>query len=223
MINLYKLQNIYNQLIYLLSQFKNIYVKKLNELPDCINRIVIGENRMSLYVDTTIQNITENDLRGATSIKNYAFRNTNCISIIIPDSVTSLGDYMCVGNSTLESIIIGNSVTYIPRAFENCVNLQNIVFGNNIKKISNDAFRGCARLKNITFPDSIVEIGGNAFYRCNALTDIYLNSTTPPSLDNAAAIPDTTTIHVPVGSGDAYRNATNWSYHATRIIEDPEL
>lgn len=223
MIDLYKLQHIYNQLIHLLPQFKNIYVKKLNELPDYIDRIVIGENRMSLYVDMTIQNITENDLRGATSIKKYAFRDTNCISIVIPDSVTSLGDYMCDGNSTLESIIIGNSVTYIPRAFEDCVNLQNIVFGNNIRKISNDAFRGCIRLKNIIFPDSIVEIDERAFYRCDALADIYLKSTTPPSLGGINAIPYTTIIHVPIGSGNAYRNATNWSYYSDKIIEDLEL
>ena len=53
--------------------------------------------------------------------------------------------------------------------------------------------------------------------------NIYLNSTTPPTLSDSISIPDTTTIHVPVGSGEVYRNATNWSYYADKIIENPEL
>ena len=43
-----KLQNIYNQIVHLLPQFKLIHVKELNRLPNYIDRIDIGENRMSL-------------------------------------------------------------------------------------------------------------------------------------------------------------------------------
>ena len=163
MIDLYKLQNIYNQIVHLLPQFKLIHVKELNRLPNYIDRIDIGENRMSLYVGGIIQNINENDLRGASSIKQYAFKNDGIINIIIPDSVTSIGDYMCSGNGTLESIVIGNNVTYLPRSFENCVNLRNVVLGNNMKTISNNSFTGCSNLTTITIPNSVKSIGGDCF------------------------------------------------------------
>ena len=65
-----------------------------------------------------------------------------------------------------------------------------------------------------------MSIGNSAFELCTNLTDIYLKSTTPPTLGNIDAIPTTTIIHVPVGSGETYKSATNWSNHASKIVED---
>lgn len=92
-----------------------------------------------------------------------------------------------------------------------------------VTTIGDYAFYSCEELENVTISDKIVSIGTSAFGNCTQLNDIYLKSITPPTLDNLNSIPTTTTIHVPVGSGEAYKTATNWSYHATRIVEDPEL
>ena len=94
---------------------------------------------------------------------------------------------------------------------------------NGITSIAKYAFRNCTSLTNVTIPDSVTSIGDDAFWGCTSLTNIYLNQTTPPSLGNTSAIPTTTTIHIPIGSGDAYKTATNWSYHSSRIVEDIEI
>jgi hypothetical protein len=56
---------------------------------------------------------------------------------------------------------------------------------------------------------------------CKNLKNIYLKSTTPPTLGyNNHFGGSSATIHVPIGSGDAYRSATNWSQFADDIVED---
>lgn len=199
---IYKLQNIYSQLLDLLFRLRTICVEKVDNLPRQINTIVVGTNKIPSYIDGTIQKIEAEDLCGVTNIDYATFR-------------------LC---SNLTSVTIPNSVTIIGRqAFDRCTNLTSITIPDSVTTIGESAFYDCNSLTSLIIPDSVTTIGNHAFGYCDRLTNIYLKSTTPPSLGDTSAIPTHTTIYVPVGSGDAYRNATNWSYHATRIIEDPEL
>ena len=86
--------------------------------------------------------------------------------------------------------------------------------------INRQLFRNSVRLVSATIPSSVSAIGSQVFYGCYNLKDIYLKPTTPPTLDDTSAIPTITTIHVPIGSGEVYRNATNWSSFASKIVED---
>ena len=92
-----------------------------------------------------------------------------------------------------------------------------------ITRVKDYAFRFCQNLVSVTIPDGVTFIGWMAFNGCYNLANIYLHSATPPSLYSTNAIPDTTIIHVPIGYGDAYKAATNWSYHSSRIVEDIEV
>ena len=84
-------------------------------------------------------------------------------------------------------------------------------------------FAYCTSLTSAVIGNSVASIGEYAFEACTSLTDIYVNPTTPPSLGDTFAIPHLCTIHVPIGSGDAYKSATNWSSIAYRIVEDIEI
>lgn len=84
-----KLQNIYNKILIVLSQLTEICVKKLNTLPHKIENIVIGENKLLTYLDRTLTEITENDLKLVATINKYAFYyNKNVVNIVMPDSIT---------------------------------------------------------------------------------------------------------------------------------------
>lgn len=100
-----------------------------------------------------------------------------------------------------------------------------IIIPDTATTIGECAFKDCYNFKNIIIPESITNIGNGVFMNCSYLADIYMHSTIPPTLANSSTntIPATATIHVPIGSGDIYRNATNWSSFADKIVEDIEI
>ena len=88
-----------------------------------------------------------------------AFYNcTSLTSIVIPDSVTSIG----------------------VDAFYNCTSLTSIVIPDGVTSIGYEAFRGCTNLTSIVIPDGVTSIDYQAFYNCSKLT-IYCEATSEPS------------------------------------------
>ena len=106
----------------------------------------------------------------------YTYRDS-IFSILIGDSVTSLGDYAFLHCNQLDSIHISNSVTSIgANCFEGCSNLSFISFPNNISSIEYETFFGCTKLASVTIPSSVTRIAGCAFERCTSLTSIIIPS-----------------------------------------------
>ena len=107
--------------------------------------------------------------------KIVSFRNQKIESYIIPDSVTSIGDYAFSGCSSLSNIVIPDSVTDIGKcAFYFCSSLSNIVIPDSVTSIGNDAFSDCSSLSSIVIPDSVTDIGNDAFSHCSYLSNIVI-------------------------------------------------
>ena len=105
--------------------------------------------------------------------KIVSFRNQKIESYIIPDSVTSIGDYAFSRCSSLSNIVIPDSVTDIGKcAFYFCSSLSNIVIPDSVTSIGNDAFSDCSSLSSIVIPDSVTDIGNDAFSHCSSLSNI---------------------------------------------------
>ena len=91
------------------------------------------------------------------SIEHYAFQYTGLTSVVIPDTVTSIGDY----------------------AFRNCNSLTSVVLSKSLLSIGQLAFEYCG-ISSITIPSTVQNIDFAAFYGCGNLSSvIFLGNTAP--------------------------------------------
>ena len=101
-----------------------------------------------------------------------ALSSSTCV---VPDGVTSIGDYAFSCCKSLKEIIIPNSVTSIgEKAFWYCEALTKVVLSNSLQSIGASAFNECTSLTEIIIPESVESIGDNAFFWCGSLSRIVI-------------------------------------------------
>lgn len=103
----------------------------------------------------------------------YEVLKNNLTSVILPQSIISIGLKAFSECSGLDSISIPNSVSSINgMAFQGCTGLKSINFGNSLNFIDYNAFSFCTALTKVIFPNSLKTIGIRAFEYCSNLNDI---------------------------------------------------
>ena len=115
---------------------------------------------------------------GLTTIEDYGFYGTGFASIGLPSTLLTIGND-AFGNSKeyanpqLTSIIIPASVTYIgQRAFSGCDALKSVVLPPDLSVLQRGVFSHCENLETITLPDFLTSINRSAFEYCYALKNI---------------------------------------------------
>ena len=108
--------------------------------------------------------------------------------MVIPDSVTEIGDYAFYNCSGLKEINFKKEINTVGEsAFNGCKNLETVVFNKNSKMvmtssgkklypvtIKNSAFANCIALKKVQLTENIETLEAGAFINCSALEEITL-------------------------------------------------
>ena len=126
-----------------------------------------------------------------TSIGRNAFWGCSGLtSITIPNSVTNIGKFAFAYCSALENLVIedgtgklevgdelfsscplkslylGRDLSCESSPFYGKSTLTEVIIGNTVTNIGNNAFEGCSGLTSIIIPNSVTSIGRTAFNRC---------------------------------------------------------
>ena len=116
--------------------------------------------------------------------------------VIIPDSITDIGNYQFYGFEDIINIEIPDSVTSIgDYAFYNCSSLKEITIPDSVTSIGDYAFCNCESLTHINIPESVKSIGKDAFLNCSWLTDVYYNGTIKDWCNISFSSSDSTPMH----------------------------
>lgn len=100
---------------------------------------------------------------------------TRLKSVIIPETVTYIGERAFTGCSNLEAVVIkGNLEKLGDECFKDCDNLKSVVFEGQVKCLGSASFSGCWELRYINLPEGLIEIGTAAFQGCTRLSEIII-------------------------------------------------
>ena len=112
-----------------------------------------------LVYDTT----NTNKVTGFTGTQSY---------VLIPDTVTEIGNSAFSNNTTITHVQIGTGmITINSSAFFGCTSLENVTVNSTVLITLGDAvFSGCTNLTTINLPASLSTMGYNIFKLCSSLT-----------------------------------------------------
>ena len=118
-------------------------------------------------------------------------------SIEIPNSVTTLGDFV----------------------FEKCTKLTSVTFaeGSVLESVGAGAFEQCTSLTSIDVPNSVQNIGSNAFYACSNLSNVSFGENSELTAIGSGAFEDCSSLQTIVfdGSEDEWNAISfgdDWDY-----------
>lgn len=173
-----------------------------------------------------------------TEIPNNAFERRNeLLSIILPESVETIGVLAFYESTLLNSVSMPGVTLVKSGAFSNCTALTTLKC-ENVSRIEASAFYESG-LQTITLGPNISSLGVCIFRFCDHLTDIYCKAQYAPVSDIEddegegyrrhcfTGMPNTTILHVPSGRGAHYAESHFFriafgQYYGpgTRILED---
>ncbi len=121
--------------------------------------------------------------------------------VVVPEEVTSIGEWAFSNCNSLTSVAIPAGVTSIgKKAFSNCSSLTSVAIPAGVTSIGDSAFILCKNLKSVTLPEGVTSIGSMAFNECTSLASV--------------TIPDSVTT---IGDG-AFENVGKTMFHTTERV-----
>ena len=159
--------------------------------------------------DSIVEIPAEHEGKPVKAIGDRAFSQStlakqNLKEIIIPESVSIIGDYAFADCSLLEKVTIKGVITKIGEgAFSYCQALKSISLPEGLIEIGDNAFDVCSVLEPMTIPSTVEKIGIDAFRSCAKITGV-----------KATSFDGVYTLPTPNGA---------WVLKATRTLTDANL
>lgn len=145
-----------------------------------------------------------------TSIGNNAFeRCSELKTVSMPESLNTMGKAAFKDCVRLKTMNIASARTIESNAFDGCTNLSSVILPENLESIGDYAFRNCISVIGMVIPEGAKSISSNAFNGCTACDEIYIWDTAINDNDDRFTNCDNLMIHTMAGS-NAYAYAREY-------------
>ncbi|MBQ8593012.1 MAG: leucine-rich repeat domain-containing protein [Bacteroidaceae bacterium] len=158
------------------GQFGNLLLNEIQQWTDVDELTVSGSlNADDLALISRMTQIRKLDL-SQTDITSFIGCNglTRLATVVLPSTVTNIGEYAFYNCVRLESITLPNVTEIGYCAFNGCSSLKSIELPM-ATTLGSYAFQYCGNLQSVKIP-AVTEIQNECFYRCYALNDIDLSN-----------------------------------------------
>ena len=166
------------------------------------------------------------------TIKEGAFKDYISLEqVSLPETIEEIGDmaFACTFGldmwNNLKSIVLPTKLKKLGKqVFSECERLEYVQIPDSLVEIGIEAFAWCHNLKEISIPRTVTSIGASAFHECYGLRNMYSHLLAPISINNNMVYnnyvnPSECTLHVHVGTKDAYLSTPGWEGFGS-IVEE---
>lgn len=132
------------------------------------------DSRDVKYMRDQIINLAVLDISGATINSYSGTAGTTSTNTSYPADEMPIYSFQNINwNTTLKTVVLPNSIKSIGKgAFNGCSGLNSVTIPNTVKSIGNAAFGGCSSLTSLLLPNALTSIGEFAFSGCSGLTNV---------------------------------------------------
>ena len=170
----------------------------------------------SVIIPSSVTNIGQCAFGGCSSLTSIEVdtNNQNYCSVngVLFNIDTTIIVQFPAGKEDQSYSIPSTVKTIYDRAFVGCSNLTDLTIPNSVTSIGQCAFGSCG-ITSIVIPNTVTSIGSSAFWSCPNLSSITCEAVTPPAcgFDAFEYVEKSIPLYVPIGSGEAYAAADQWS------------
>lgn len=136
-----------------------------------------GEVTITDYTGTREHVLIPPEIDGqpVTALADKAFYEKHVTTVVVPDSVTEIGDLCFSGDNYLVSLTLPDGLAELPYgALESCFRLMDFDLPQGLKKISGSALQYNYYLTHLTLPSSLTEIEQLNFIGLHGLQSLTL-------------------------------------------------
>lgn len=136
-----------------------------------------GEVTITDYIGTSEHVLIPDAIDGlpVTALADKAFYEKHVTTVVVPDSVTEIGDLCFSGDNYLVSLTLPDGLAELPYgALESCFRLMDFDLPQGLKKISGSALQYNYYLTHLTLPSSLTEIEQLNFIGLHGLQSLTL-------------------------------------------------
>jgi hypothetical protein len=145
---------------------------------------------LSACTGTSLSAVQSNNIEGAIKDR--------FVSITLPDTVTTVGNYAFSGFTSLTTVSLPAATTFGNQTFLNCTSLTTISLPA-ATTFSHDTFYGCTSLTSVSLP-AATTFGSDTFYGCTGLTSVSLPAATTFGGYTFAGCTSLTTVSLPAAT-----------------------